>query len=136
MRLGLWHALHPVRATFVLEHRVRAVALDRKREVALAYHQVLGLEAASLGIATEHSIQISGEEAGFVAARPRPDLDDHVLLVGGICLDHRQAERLSELGHLLLGGLQHLPHFRVLSILREQLTRTGCVVLCAFVFQR
>ena len=97
LRLGLRHALHAVRAALVLEHRVRAVALDLERVLAVADVERLGLEAAPLGVAGEHPVEVAGPEPGLVAAGAALDLDDHVLVVVGVALDHREADLLLEL---------------------------------------
>ena len=97
--LGLGNALDPVRPALELEHRIGAVALDREGEVAVADRERLDLEPAALGVAGQHPVQVTGPQCRFVAARAGPDLDDHVLVVVGIALDHRQADLLLELDH-------------------------------------
>ena len=67
LRLGLRHALHAVRAALVLEHAVGALALDRERVVAVADLERLLLEAAPLGVARQHPVEVGGEQA-----RPPP----------------------------------------------------------------
>ena len=97
--LGLGHALHAVRAALELEDAVGAVALDRHREVAAVVGlDQLGLVAEALGVAGEHAVEISREQAGLVAAGAGAQLDDHVLVVVGVAVDHRHADLLFELG--------------------------------------
>ena len=60
--------------------------------------------------------------AGLVAARARTDLDDHVLLVVRVALDHREPDLLLELGEPRLRGREQLARLRVLP-LGEQLAR-------------
>ena len=97
LRLGLRHALHAVRAALELEDRVGAVALDLERVRAVGGAQRLGLEAAPLGVAGEHPVEVAGPQAGLVAAGAAADLDDHVLVVVGVALDHREPDLLLEL---------------------------------------
>src|SRR5439155_26182989 len=79
--LGLGDALHPVRAALPLEDGVRAVALDRERDllvaaaVARARPELLDLEAAALGVAREHPVDVAGPERGLVAADTLAHLD-------------------------------------------------------------
>ena len=96
MGLGLRHALHPVGAALELEHRVCAVALDRERVRAVADRERLDFEPAPLGVAGEHPVQVPGPQRRLVTARAGADLDDDVLVVAGIALDHRQAELVLE----------------------------------------
>jgi hypothetical protein len=88
--------------TLVLEDAIGAVALHGKGVVAVADLERLGLEAAPLGVAGEHPVQVGREEAGLLAAGSGPDLDDHILLVVGVGLDHREADLLFELAEPLL----------------------------------
>ncbi len=60
-------------------------------------------------------MQVAGEERRLVAAGPGAELDDHVLVVGRVALDHREpqllldlGERRAGLGDLLLGERAHL----------------------------
>ena len=95
-------ALDAMRAALPLEHGVRAVALDRERdflEAALlvrARRQLLELEAAALGVAREHAVDVARPERRLVAADALADLDDHVLAVGRVGLDERELELLLE----------------------------------------
>ena len=104
LRLGLGHPLHPVRAALVLEHAVRALALHGERVVAVADLERLLLEPAPLGVAGQHPVEVGGEQPGLLPARARPDLDDHVLVVVRVGLDHRQPDLLLQLAQPLLGG--------------------------------
>ena len=97
-RLGLRHPLDPVGAALELEHRIGAVPLDLEGDLLEAAdlgrrrRKHLGLKAARLGVAGEHLEQVAGEQRGLVAPGPGADLDDHVLVVVGVALDHRQAD--------------------------------------------
>ena len=78
LRLGLRHPLHAVRAALVLEDGVGAVALDREGDLLEAadlggrLREHLGREAAPLGVAGEHPVEVAGEQRRLVAARSRP----------------------------------------------------------------
>ena len=121
LRLGRRHPLDAVHAALVLEEGVRAVAADLEHElleparVAAGGRERLGLEPVLLGEAGQHLVQVAGEERGLVAAGPGPQLDDHVLVVGGIALDHGEPQilldpgkRRSRLRELLLRERAHL----------------------------
>ena len=96
------HALDAVRAALELEDRVRAVALDREgallhpAALARAHLELLPLEAAPLGVALEHPRDVGRPERRLVAADALADLDDHVLVVGGVALDERELQLLLE----------------------------------------
>ena len=98
LRLGLGNALHAVRAALELEDRERALALHGEHRLldtaalALARRERLGLEAEALGVPREHPAHVPRPERRLVAADALPDLDDHVLLVGGVALDERELE--------------------------------------------
>ena len=126
--LGLGHALDAVRAALELEHRVGAVAADLERVGALAGVERLGLEPAPLGVAGEHAVEVAGPQARLVAARALADLDDHVALVVGVALDHREADLLLELLQARARGRQHLPQLGVVAVLGQQLLGPGRVV--------
>ena len=68
-------------------------------------------------------MEVAGEHRRLVAACPGADLDDHVLVVVGVALDHRQADLLLELGEP--GGRvgDDRPQLGVLAVLGEQLLR-------------
>ena len=103
LRLGLGHALHAVGAALELEDRVGALALDREGHLLEAadlggrLRERLGREAALLGVAGEHLVEVAGEQRRLVAPGPGADLDQDVLGVVGVALDHRQADLLLEL---------------------------------------
>src|SRR5215207_6813735 len=131
LRLRLGHALDAVRAALELEHGVGAVAAHLERVRAVGSAQRLGLEAAPLGVAGEHPVEVARPQAGLLTARPGADLDDHVLVVGGIALDHRKPDLLLELGAALPRGLEHVAELGVLPVLGEQLLRARRVILRA-----
>ena len=103
LRLGLGNALDAVRAALVLEDGVGAVALDGEDDLleaaglALVRREDLGLEAAPLGVAGQHPVDVAGPDRGLVAADALPHLDDHVLRVGRVALDERELQLLLEL---------------------------------------
>ena len=103
LRLGLGDPLDAVRAALVLEDRVGALALDRERHLLEAadlgrrLREHLGGEATLLGVAGEHLEEVAGEQRRLVAAGAGADLDQHVLVVVGVALDHRQADLLLQL---------------------------------------
>ncbi len=135
LRLGLRHALHAVRPALELEDAVRAVAAHLERVVAVGLRQRLGLEPEAVGVAQEHPVDVAREQAGLLAPGPAPHLDDHVLVVVRVALDHGQADLLLELGHAGLGHLEHLAHLGVLGVV-EQLAGARRVVSGAPVFDR
>jgi hypothetical protein len=121
-------------ATLKLEHRIGAVTLDRERVRAVTDGQRLRLEAATLRVAGEHAVEVPGPEAGLIATDAGADLDDHVLVVVGITLDHRQANLVLELLQPLIRAAQQLPELGVVAVLGQELTGTGCVIGNAAVF--
>ena len=98
LRLGLGNALHAVRSALELEDRERALALHGEHglldtaSLALARRERLGLEAQALGVPREHPAHVPRPERRLIAAHTLPDLDDHILLVGGVALDERELE--------------------------------------------
>src|SRR5207253_2754609 len=100
-----------------------------ERELAIADLQLLGLEAAALGVFDEHAIHVARPQAGLLAARPALDLHDHVLLVVWIALRHRHADLLLQLHDPLARRRQLPPQLRVLALLGQQLLRATRVVL-------
>ena len=121
--LGHRHPLDSVHARLVLERAVGPPALDLEDDLLDAAQRGFGrredpgLEAQPLGVAHDHPLQLGGEQGGLVAAGARPYLDDGVLLVPGILLQHGQAELLLEPLELLPGGVllldQELLHLRI-----------------------
>ena len=88
----------------------------------------LGLEAAALGVLREHPVEVARPDAGLVAAGAAADLDDDVLVVVRVALDHREADLLLELLDARLGGREHLADLGVVVALVEQLARARRVV--------
>src|SRR4051794_39566821 len=128
LRLRLGHALDPVGAALVLEHRIRPVALDGERVGAVGGLERLDLEPAPVGVAAEHAVEVAGPDRRLVAAGTGPDLHDDVLVVVWVALEHGQADLLLELLHAPAGGLEHLPHLGVVGALVEELLGAGGVV--------
>jgi hypothetical protein len=134
LRLGLRDALHAVRPALPLEHRVGAVALDRERDlleagaVVRARAELLDLEAAPLGVAREHPVEVARPERRLVAADPLADLDDHVLAVRRVARHERELELVLERGEALLELRDELPQVGVLARGREVVPR-GAPVL-------
>src|SRR5215207_5933590 len=122
LTLGLWHPLDPVRAPFVLEDRVGAVAADLHSDLPVATdcgragRKGTVLEAEAVGVAGVHIVELAREEGCFVAAGPRPDLDDDVLVVVRVAVDELGPDVLGENLDPLLG----LPRFsrKELALLR------------------
>ena len=96
----------------VLEDRVRAGALDGDRDVldaarvGRAHRQLLGPESAALGVLDVDLEKLSREQRRLFPARGGADLEDHVLVVVGIRLDHRLADLRLQGLHLPLGLVQ------------------------------
>ena len=127
LRLGLRDPLDPVGAALELEHRVGALAADLERDLLEAadlgrrLREHLGGEAALLGVAGEHLEQVAREQRGLVAAGAGADLDDHVLVVVGVALDHREAQLLLEPAQSLGSLVDDRAQLRVVAVLGEQL---------------
>ena len=85
--------------------------------------QRVGLEAAALGVAGEHAVEVAGPQAGLVPSGAGADLDDHVLVVVGVALDHREPDLLREHLHALAGGLHLGAQLGVVAALGEHLPR-------------
>ena len=142
LRLGLGHPLHPVRAALVLEDRVGALALDREghlleaADLGAGLREHLGGEAALFGVTGEHLVEIAGEKRRLVTPGPGPDLDQDVLRVVGVALDHRQADLLFECLDSRRRLLGHLQQLRVLPVLHQQLPRSLEIVLQPAVLDR
>ena len=102
LALGLRHPLDAVRAALELEDRVGALAAHFEGDLLEAarlggrLREDVGGEAAQLGVAGQHLVEVAGEERRLVAAGAGADLDDHVLLVVRVPFDHRQADLLFE----------------------------------------
>ena len=94
LALGGRHPLHAVHAALELQPRpdalVRSRRLDRHRDVLVAAEvgvlrvEDLGRPAAPLGVAQVHAQQVAGEQRRLLAALPRLDLEDDVLVVVGV----------------------------------------------------
>ena len=121
--LGLGDALHAVRAALELEHGVRAVALDLERVGAVGGVHRVGREPAPLRVAREHAVEVARPQAGLLPARAAADLDDHVLVVVGVALDHREADLLLEALDPLARVVELRAHLGVLAALVEHLLR-------------
>ena len=121
LRLG--DALHAVRAALELEHGVRAVALDLERVGAVGGVHRVGREPAPLRVAREHAVEVARPQAGLLPARAAADLDDHVLVVVGVALDHREADLLLEALDPLARVVELRAHLGVLAALVEHLLR-------------
>jgi hypothetical protein len=112
-----------------LEHRVGAVATDLERDLLepadlgrrLGEH--VGGKAALLGVASQHLEQVAREQRRLVAAGAGADLDDHVLGIVGIALDHRQADLVLERAQAVGRLGDQAPQLLVVAVLREQLAR-------------
>ena len=76
-------------------HRDRDVLVAA--EVGLAGVEDLGLPALPLGVAQVHAQQVAGEQRGLLAALPRLDLEDHVLVVVGVARQQQLAQLVREL---------------------------------------
>jgi hypothetical protein len=88
--LGRGHSLDAVDAAFVLQARVRALALDQRRDRldpadsgVVAVHD-LDLPAPAFGVALVHAEELRREERGLVAARTGADLDEDVARIVGV----------------------------------------------------
>ena len=119
------HALDAVRAALELEDRVGAVALDLERVGAVGGLHRLRLVAQPLGVALVHAVEVAGPDAGLVAARAAADLDDHVLVVVGVPLDHREPDLLLQPLDARPRVLELGPHLRVLALGQQLLRALG-----------
>src|SRR5262245_17731030 len=115
------HALYPMRASLPLENGIRAVALDRERDVVVAAAlarigtEHLPLEAPVLRVAGEHAEEIARPDRRLVAPGALANLDDYVLLVVGVALDERELELVLELFQPPLELGNKAAEFRVLA---------------------
>src|SRR5918998_288808 len=100
-----------------------ATAADLEGVRAVGGVHGLGLEPEPLGVAGEHAEQVTRPQAGLVAAGAAADLDDHVLVVVRVGLDHREADLLLELLDPLAGGAQLVAQLGVVGALVDQLLR-------------
>ena len=89
------------------------------------------LKPAPLGVLGEHPVQVAGPQPGLLAAGAALDLDDHVLVVVGVALDHREAELLLDALEVGSAVREHLAHLGVVGALGDQLARAVGVVLRA-----
>ena len=101
--------------------------MDGEGVLAVADLERLDLEAQALGVLGEHAIDVARPQPGLLAAGPALDLDDDVLVVGRVALDHGRADVLVELLQAPARGGQHLADLGVLALV-EQLLRAGGVV--------
>jgi hypothetical protein len=125
-----------VRAALELEDRIGPVALDRERVAPVPDRQRLGLEAAPVGVAREHPVEVTRPDPRLLAARAGADLDDHVLVVVGIPLDHREADLLLEFRQAGARAFEQLAQLRVVAVLGEQLAGAHRVVRGSLVLGR
>ncbi len=132
LRLG--DALHAVRAALPLEDRVGAVALDGEDDlleaaaVRRARLELLDLEAAPLGVAREHPVDVTCPERGLVAADALAHLDDHVLAIGRVGRDERQPQLFLKRGRALLELGDELPQVGV-AVRRVEVVPRGLPLL-------
>ena len=102
LRLGFGDALDAVDAGLVLHAPVGVLAADAERDLAVAAGAGLGgvehlqPPALALGVALVHAEQVGGEQRGLVAAGAAADLDDRVLLVGGVARQEGDLQLLLE----------------------------------------
>jgi hypothetical protein len=114
-----------VGAALELEDGVGAVAADVDGVGPFGGVERLRREAQPLGVAGEHAVEVAGPDRGLVAACARADLDDDVLVVVGVALDHRQAQLLLEALDPLPRRPQLLAHLGILPLVEELLGALG-----------
>jgi hypothetical protein len=113
----------------VLEDRVGAVALDGERDLLETadlggrLRQDLVTESELVGVAGEHLVEVSREQAGLVPAGTGADLHDHVLVVMRIALDHRETDLLAELLEARGRLGDERPQLGILAVLGQELAR-------------
>ena len=81
-----------------------------------------------VGVAREHLVEVAREQRRLVAAGAGADLDDHVLVVVGVALDHREADLLAELLEPPRRIGDDAAQLGVVAVLGEQLARALEVV--------
>src|SRR5215468_10831716 len=114
-RLRGWHALHAMHPALELEPAPSAAALYEENDLLEAAHtgrmavHDLHPPLLRLSVLRVHARKVGGEEARLVAPRPRPNLDEDVLVVVGIPGNEEGTQLLLELG--LAGG--ELGYFRL-----------------------
>ena len=104
--LGDRHPLHAVHAALELQpgpDALVAARLDRDGDVLVAAEvgvdgvEDLGRPAAPLGVAQVHPQQVAGEQRRLLAALPRLDLEDDVLVVVGVAGQQQLAQPAGQL---------------------------------------
>jgi hypothetical protein len=116
-------------AGFELELRVRTGA-DHAGDhllvaalLAQALRDDLDLPALALGVARIHAEQVAGEQAGFVAAGSRADLEEQVSFVVRIARQQRALQLGVDALHLGLRGLELIVGEHLHLGIRRHLTR-------------
>ena len=74
-------------------------------------------------------MEVARPQPRLIAAGAALDFDDHVLLVVGVLLHHREANLLFQALAARAGAGEQLAHLCVLAVLAEQLLRARRVVL-------
>ena len=117
LSLGLRYPLHTMRAAFELEYRVGAVTLDRKRVLAVPLLERLEDEAETLGVAREHAVDGTAL-----------DLDDHMLVVVGVALHHRDPDLFLDLLDSLARAGEQIAQLAIVGPVGQELLGTRGVI--------
>ena len=85
----------------------------------------LGPPAMHFGVTLIHPHQVTSKQRRLIAARPRPNFENGILLVGGILRQQKDAQRFFHLGNLiakfLLFRFRQLFHLGIGFRIRQKL---------------
>ena len=123
------HALDPVDPAFIFKSGIGSLARDHEVDIFHAADpdlfkiQGLRLPAPGFGVMDVHPVDFGGEQGRFIAAGPRPDLHNDVLLIIGVFGDQQDLQLFLQAVQLLFGAADLLPgqlaHLFVVFLLQE-----------------
>ena len=98
LRLRFGHALHAVHPAFEFQISPRALARNHKgeflraAELGVVHIYLFHFPAFRVRIMAVHLHKLRAEKRGFVAARPRTDFHNHVVVLVGVLGQQRDAQ--------------------------------------------